>query len=158
MQDGIEVPKTCRYKVCFNFTVFSFKNTLYRQVFGAPMGSCISPVVANIFMAYVEKTAINTFHYRQVFGAPMGFCISPEVANIFMAYVEKTAINTFHYRQVFGAPMGFCISPEVANIFMAYVEKTAINTFHTLPTLWVVLLTTHFVSSNALVSESFMII
>ena len=26
------------------------------------MGSCISPVVANIFMAYLEKTAINTFH------------------------------------------------------------------------------------------------
>ena len=26
------------------------------------MGSCISPVVANIFMAYAEKTAINTFH------------------------------------------------------------------------------------------------
>ena len=48
--------------LCFNFTVFSFKNTLYRQVFGAPMGSCISPVVANIFMAYVEKTVINTFH------------------------------------------------------------------------------------------------
>ena len=49
-------------KLCFNFKVFSFKNTLYRQVFGAPMGSCISPVVANIFMAYFEKTAINTFH------------------------------------------------------------------------------------------------
>ena len=26
------------------------------------MGSCISPVVTNIFMAYIEKTAINTFH------------------------------------------------------------------------------------------------
>ena len=49
-------------ELCFNFTVFSFKNTLYQQVFGAPMRSCISPVVANIFMAYLEKTAINTFH------------------------------------------------------------------------------------------------
>ena len=26
------------------------------------MGSCISPVVANIFIAYLEKTSINTFH------------------------------------------------------------------------------------------------
>ena len=33
-----------------------------QQVFGAPVGSCIFPMVANIFMAYVEKTAINTFH------------------------------------------------------------------------------------------------
>ena len=49
-------------ELCFNFKVFSFKNTLYRQVFGAAMGPCISPVVADIFMAYVEKTAINTFH------------------------------------------------------------------------------------------------
>ena len=48
-------------ELCFNFTVFSFKNTLYRQVFGAPMKSCISPVVANIFMAYVEKAAFNSF-------------------------------------------------------------------------------------------------
>ena len=49
-------------ELCFNFTVFLFKNILYWKVFGAPMGSCISPVVADIFMAYVEKTAINTFH------------------------------------------------------------------------------------------------
>ena len=49
-------------ELCFNFTVFLFKITLYRQVFRAPMGFCISPVVANIFMAYVEKTIINTFH------------------------------------------------------------------------------------------------
>ena len=49
-------------ELCFNFTVFSFKNILYWQVFEAPTGSCVSPVVANIFMAYVEKTAINTFH------------------------------------------------------------------------------------------------
>ena len=41
------------------------------------------------------------------------------------------------------------------SLLMAYVAKTAINTFHTPPTLWV-----RFVNdtSNALVSESFMII
>ena len=48
--------------LCFKSTIFSFKNTLYRQTFGAPMGSCVSPVVANIFMEFVEETAINTFH------------------------------------------------------------------------------------------------
>ena len=32
------------------------------QTFGTLMGSCISPIVANIFMEYVETTAINTFH------------------------------------------------------------------------------------------------
>ena len=50
-------------ELCFNFTVFLFKNTLHRQVFGAPMGSCISPVVANIFMAYIEKTSYQHFSH-----------------------------------------------------------------------------------------------
>ena len=44
-----------------------FKVTLYWQVFGAPMRSCISSEVANIFMAYVEKTAIDTFLTQPTF-------------------------------------------------------------------------------------------
>ena len=45
-------------------TVFSFKNVLYRQVFDLPMGSCISPVIANIFMEHVVRIALSTFHSR----------------------------------------------------------------------------------------------
>ena len=46
---------------------FSFKSNLYRQVFGAAMGSCIASVVTIIFMAYVEKTAMNNFHTPPTF-------------------------------------------------------------------------------------------
>ena len=49
-------------ELCFNFTVFCSKTLCIDKFFWAPMGSCISPVVAYIFMAYVEKTAVNTFH------------------------------------------------------------------------------------------------
>ena len=42
-------------------TVFSFNGTLYRQICGSPMGSCISPVVANIFMEHIERQALTTF-------------------------------------------------------------------------------------------------
>ena len=49
-------------EICFDSTVFSYQNALYRQTFGTPMGSCISPVVANIFMEHIESTALATFH------------------------------------------------------------------------------------------------
>ena len=48
-------------ELCLYSTVFSFNHSLYRQIFGAPMGSCISPVVANIFMEHIERQALSTF-------------------------------------------------------------------------------------------------
>ena len=48
--------------ICLKFIAFSFKDVLYRQIFGIPMGSCISPILANIFMEFVEHKAISTFH------------------------------------------------------------------------------------------------
>ena len=48
-------------KLCFDSTVFTYKNMLYRQVSRIPMGSCISPVVANIFMKDFEHYALTSF-------------------------------------------------------------------------------------------------
>ena len=48
--------------ICLKSTVFSFKNVLYRQNFGVPMGSCISPILADIFMEFLKHRAISTFH------------------------------------------------------------------------------------------------
>ena len=49
-------------EICSNSPVFSFQNVLYRHTFGTPMGSCISPIVANIFIEHMEKAALTTFH------------------------------------------------------------------------------------------------
>ena len=49
-------------EICSNSSVFSFQNVLYRQTFSTPMGSYISPIVANIFMEHTEKAALTTFH------------------------------------------------------------------------------------------------
>ena len=53
---------TIGLKHCFSFTVFSYKNSLFKQIFGTPMGSCISPIIASLYMEHVEHTAITTFH------------------------------------------------------------------------------------------------
>ena len=46
-------------KVVLNNCVFSFQEKFYKQLYGAAMGSPCSPVVANIYMEYFEKRAIN---------------------------------------------------------------------------------------------------
>ena len=53
---------TIGLKHCFSSTVFSYKNSLFKQIFGTPMGSCISPIIASLYMEHVERTAITTFH------------------------------------------------------------------------------------------------
>ena len=46
--------------VCLKTTYFIYHQQFYEQAEGAAMGSPVSPVVANIFMEFVEEVAINT--------------------------------------------------------------------------------------------------
>jgi len=41
-------------------TYFSFRGVIYQQMFGAAMGSPASPLLANLFMEWLEKQAIAT--------------------------------------------------------------------------------------------------
>jgi len=41
-------------------TYFSFRGVIYQQKFGAAMGSPVSPLLANLFMEWLEKQAIAT--------------------------------------------------------------------------------------------------
>ena len=43
---------------CLHNTYFSFQNKFYEQVEGAPMGSLVSPIVANLYMEYFERKAL----------------------------------------------------------------------------------------------------
>ena len=53
---------TIGLKHCFSSTVFSYKNSFFKQIFGTPVGSCISPIIVSLFMEHVEHTAITAFH------------------------------------------------------------------------------------------------
>ena len=45
---------------CLKNTYFSFQGQFYEQVEGAAMGSPVSPIVANVYMEYLEQKALST--------------------------------------------------------------------------------------------------
>jgi len=59
-------------KLVLSSTYFTFNNIIYKQTYGTPMGSPLSPIVADIVMQDLETECINnvdfhlTFYYRYV--------------------------------------------------------------------------------------------
>ena len=51
---------------CLKNTYFSFQDQFYEQVEGAAMGSLVSPIVANLYIEYLEQKALST-------ASPLGF-------------------------------------------------------------------------------------
>ena len=51
---------------CLKNTYFSFQGQFYEQVDVAAMGSPVSPIVANLYMEYLEQKALSTAPHPQV--------------------------------------------------------------------------------------------
>ena len=45
-------------KLIFEYSVFSFDNKVYHQVFGSPMGAPLSPVLAELIMEHFEEKCL----------------------------------------------------------------------------------------------------
>ena len=45
---------------CLKNTYFSFQGQFFEQVEGVAMGSLVSPIVANLYMEYLEEKALST--------------------------------------------------------------------------------------------------
>ena len=48
------------FKFIVTTAYFSFRGVIYQQMFGATMGSPVSPLLANLFMEWLEEQAIAT--------------------------------------------------------------------------------------------------
>ena len=55
-------PGTARLaEICLRSTVFTFQGTYYEQTPGVAMGSPLSLIVANLYMEYFEKKALESY-------------------------------------------------------------------------------------------------
>ena len=58
--------------IIINFTFFKFDKKIFRQIFGMPMGSPLSPILANIVLQDLEQeiiianNIISFFYFRYV--------------------------------------------------------------------------------------------
>ena len=56
---------------CLKNTYFSFQGKFFEQVDGAAMDSPVSPIVANLYMEYLEQKALSTAPHPPGSGAGM---------------------------------------------------------------------------------------
>jgi len=79
-------------KLIFDSTFFTFNNKIYKQKFGTPMGSPLSPVIANIVMDDLEKKALNGL----MFDIPLYYRYVDDIAMAVPCQNTKTVLDTFN--------------------------------------------------------------
>ena len=47
--------------ICLQSSFFVYNDVIYKQIFGSPIGSPLSTIIANMFMEEIEQTASNTY-------------------------------------------------------------------------------------------------
>ena len=75
---------------CLKNTYFSFQDQFYEQVEGAAMDSPVSPIVANMYMEYLEQKSLSTSHIPPGSGA--GLWMTPLSST--RRSTNKTSFNT----------------------------------------------------------------
>ena len=75
---------------CLKNTYFSFQGQFFEQVEGAGMGSLVSPIVATLYMEYLEQKALSTVPHPSGSGA--GLWMTPLSST--GKSINKTSSNT----------------------------------------------------------------
>ena len=74
--------------ICLESSFFVYNVVIYKQIFGCPMGSPLSPIIANMVMEEIEQTALN------VYLNPPSLWVR-YVDDVY-AIMEKTKVELFH--------------------------------------------------------------
>ena len=75
---------------CLKNTYFTLQGQFYEQVEGAAMGSPVSPIVANLYMTYLEQKALSTAPHPPSSGT--GMWITPLLST--RKPINKASCNT----------------------------------------------------------------
>ena len=96
MHPGIICDINNLFDLCIKQNYFFFDNNIYIQNEGLPMGSPISPILANIFMDNLEKTILSSnnsrnilFWYRYVDDILACFVGSQRQLDLFFNYINN---------------------------------------------------------------------
>jgi len=54
-------------KFVLSSTFFTFNNRIYKQTFGVPMDSPLSPIIADLVMRDLEESVLNSFRHQPIF-------------------------------------------------------------------------------------------
>ncbi len=82
-------------KLCLTTTCFQWREKYYEQTYGAPMGSPLSPVMANLFMEEFEKNALATatlkpgFWFRYVDDTLSSWCHGLDNLQRFLDHINS---------------------------------------------------------------------
>ena len=90
------------WNFCLKNTYFSFQDQFYEQVEGAAMGSLVSPIIANLYIEYLEQKALSTAPHPLGFGA--GLWMTPLSST--RRSTNRTSYNTLI---VLTLPSGFTV-------------------------------------------------
>jgi len=99
-------------------TFFTFNNKFYRQNFGTPMGSPLSPIIANIVLQDLERKALDEFGIE----VPFYYRYVDDIATAVHRTQQKRLLNifnSFHPRIQF--------TMEIGGTSLNFLDVTIIN-------------------------------
>ncbi|EFN64378.1 hypothetical protein EAG_07261, partial [Camponotus floridanus] len=79
-------------KFVINSKYFTFNEKIYRQSHGTPMGSQLSPIIADIVMQDIESRALNTINFK----LPLYFRFVDDIFTVVPAERIDDILNTFN--------------------------------------------------------------